>query len=174
MGHYSIQSKTSILFQVNYKSFSACLKDAVSQKINLKGAVLRFKNLSQTELDGGEFKNADFTGSNLTGANLSEANLNGAIFDNVTLYGACFACSLMKGCSFNYALFGGTDFYNATISRSIFNGKAWKDVNFNAARKMDECIFIEESSKHITSKPPLVISGTEVQKVAIFNLRTAA
>lgn len=171
MSHYSIRSKTSILFQGNYKSLSACIEDAVRQGIKLASADLRYQNLCQADLDNADLKGADFTGANLMSANLSESDLTDAVFDDAMLYGTCFAYSILKNCSFHFALFGGTDLLGANLNLSSFKGQSWRTLDLFTAAKMQDCVFEEPDGQiRITSEPPVIISGLSPQKIALFNI----
>ncbi len=54
-------------------------------RLDLRGAFLRFTDLSRVNLENANFSGADFTGANFRGADFKNANLNGTILRGADL-----------------------------------------------------------------------------------------
>lgn len=149
-----------ILFEGHFKSFKACLEQAVKDRVTLDCVNLRNKNLTNANLDDAFMPNADFLNCNLTGANMSESYFKGSSFAGSTLYNTCFYDSNLTACNFTSTSFGATDIYGSILNNSQFSTLSCFSLDFIKARNMDGCIFINPDGRICQmSKPPIVIHG---------------
>jgi hypothetical protein len=156
---HSVQNG-SMLFEGIFDSFTTCLEQAVTERVNLSGADFRNRNLSNACLDDGQFAAADFSGANLTGANLSEAILRGACLENTDLYNTCLAYADLRDTRLDHAGFGATDITGADITRARFAALSCFSLDFASAAAMNECVYIADTGFEFSfSAPPLVVRG---------------
>lgn len=148
------------LFSGKYNTFEDCLEDAIFQKTDLSYIDLKYKNLSNLNLDGAIMPYADLKGSNLIGANMSECYLDGTIFDDSSLYNTCFAYSQMPSCSFLGCQFGATMIEGCNIQDSKFSTSSCFDLDFYLTTAMSGCIYVDQNYRtHKMSEPPSVLKG---------------
>lgn len=148
------------MFEGRFKSFKACLEQAVRDRVALNCVSLRNLNLINVNLDDAIMPGADLSGSNLSGTNMSEAYLKGAAFNGSALFNVCFNDSNMSACDFTDASFGATDIHGSIISHAQFSTLSCFTLDFVQTREMGGCIFINPDG-HICdmSRPPVVIRG---------------
>ncbi|MGQ0527767.1 MAG: pentapeptide repeat-containing protein [Alphaproteobacteria bacterium] len=169
IGIYCSASKHA-LYEGLFCSYRACLESAVRNNINLEGADLRYKNLSNAALDGARIKGADFSGANLTGANISEACLSQSLFNGASFYNTCLADSDLAHCDFEDASFGATQIMGSDISYSSFSTLSCFTLDFDLVSAMQSCVFKNPNGTlSLMSRPPLVIKGHGAQPIVLLD-----
>ena len=162
MPNYDIKSASAetILFSGQYCSFAACVAAAITKNIRLTGADFRNANLSNAEMDGGNYAGSDFSGANLSGANLSEADLRGCNFSNAILHGAVLCHSDLSHSHFDGALFGATEIAGATLQECDFSTISAFTLPFEEADMIRNCWYINPCETICPfSRQPVVIRG---------------
>mgnify|MGYP003394829535 CR=1 FL=1 len=157
MEYYSIQSHVDCrtLYEGKFASFTACLEQAVADKIILNNANLKNRNLANACLDDGLFAGADFSACNLSGANLSEACMKKARFINADLYNTCLALGNLKECDFTGASFGATDIAGTNIEACRFSTLSCFSLNFPRTQEMKDSRFVApDGTECALSSPP--------------------
>jgi hypothetical protein len=92
--------------------------DPAGSRADLRGADLRWANLSGANLSGADLRWANLSGANLSGANLSGANLSGA-----NLSGANLRWANLSGANLRWANLRGANLIGATIRAGLMLGR---------------------------------------------------
>lgn len=164
MYEYQINSALheKALYKGNFKTFRACVEQAVLDAVDLRGADFSNRNLLNAQLDGGNFSHANFANCNLSGANASECILTDANFSDTILFGTVLCESNMKGVNFSGASFGGTEVFDSTLDHCIFSTLSTFKVNLTETASMKESCFINSCGRSCPmTRPPLVIYGLQ-------------
>lgn len=148
------------LYKGWFRSFRHCLEQAISEKISLKDADLRYRNLAGANLDDAVLQGADFTGSNLSGANMSESMLEDADFTNTGMVDACLSYSRLCGSIFDGARFGATDITGAHLQACTFSGLSAFSLDFVDTDGMELCRYRHNDAQTLPmNTPPRVLRG---------------
>ncbi len=110
-------------------------------RIDLRGIILREKNLSRADLS-----NVDFFSADLEGAILEQANLEGSFLSESNLCSAKFDWAHMKG-----VFLDNVDYDNHTS----FLGVDLNSVNFNLAALLQDLALGQQRIAHLQRKHPL-------------------
>ena len=104
-----------------------CLNNFDLSEANLRGANFSQANLSQANLRGADFR----------GVNLSKANLRGADFSQANLRGANFSQANLRGANFSQA-----NLSRANLSRAnLIRTKNLTPAQIKSARNWEEAIY---------------------------------
>lgn len=143
-----------------FPSMIEYLETLCNEKFDLSGADLSDLNLSNANLDGLVMQDAQLRGANLMGANLSEADLKQSDLRDAILCDTCFCESNLTACNFTGARFGATDIAHAKLSGAVFSTLSALDLDFQSARTMSDCAFIQPDGTALPfGTPPIVIKG---------------
>jgi hypothetical protein len=170
MHYYSVKSAfaDNLLFSGHYRSLAECVTDAVARRISLRGADFSNANLTNAEMDGGDYAGAIFNGANLTGANVSEADLRHTDFRNAVLHGAILCDSDLSEANFDGALFGATEIAGATLQQCVFTTLSAFTLPFEEADMIKDCRFINPCETVCPfSRQPLVMQGLSAPVVVM-------
>ncbi len=100
---------------------------------DLSGAELSGANLSDADLSGAELYGADLSGANLSGADLRYANLSGANLSGANLYGADLSGAELSGANLSDADLSGANLYGADLSGANLSGANLRYANLSDA-----------------------------------------
>ncbi|MGH2616226.1 MAG: pentapeptide repeat-containing protein [Thermomicrobiales bacterium] len=90
----------------------------VCEGADCSGSNFRRADLSNAELDDGNFQGASFRDANLRGADLEDSDLSGASFRDACLVGATFFGANVDGAHFGGAIFCSTTLSDGTVDNS--------------------------------------------------------
>lgn len=158
------------LYEGRFLTLSACVEQAILEKVNLAGIDLSYANLSGGNFDDANMPDAKLRGANLSGANLSEAVLDNSDLTDAVLVNACLCESSLKACLFYGASFGATDIAGADLSGAYFSTLSAFDLEFTQARGLQSCHYRHADGVMTDfSRPPIVLRGILNTPVIVFD-----
>src|SRR5574344_958362 len=115
------------------KTLKELVEEAVTKKISLGGANLRYADLQGAYLEGANLRNADLEGADLIGAHLEGADLRGAHLEGANLRGAHLEGANLRNANLRYADLEGADLEGAYLRNADLRGAYLRGANLRNA-----------------------------------------